>query len=75
MTERINSELIFSNNDADNGKEYMFLHMKWGGVAPLFVDIIGDALVDAISPKLREIRKMAQDAREAKAATAAAPEA
>ena len=69
---RINSELVFNNVDAADGTTFFFLHMKWGGVPPVFVDGILDAMDSSVTPKLKEFRIAAQEARNKAAADAAA---
>lgn len=65
MADRINSRLLFENNDADTGESYMTLEVKWGRVRPAFVDMMTPALVGTVLQKTGEIQKVAEAARAA----------
>lgn len=59
----LDSRLTFSNLDAETGKPFLVVDIQWSGVPPLFVDVIGDSIFDAIGPRLKAFRALAAEAR------------
>lgn len=73
---RIDSRILFENINSDTGEKFMIVDIQWGGVPPLFVDAIGDAMFSSVIPKVQAFRAIAADARaKADAAAPAAPQA
>ncbi len=63
MTDRINSTLSFHNTDADTGEIFMNIDITWGKVAPPFVNLMGDALIDTTVKTTLQVRELAQKAK------------
>ena len=62
---RINSTVSFTNTDAETGDVFMDITITWGGVAPMFVNLLGDALINTIIDTTMKARQAAEQVKAA----------